>query len=203
VGTLVMISLEPLRKKVRFTAAIAAVALSTLMLLPGATANSLRERFDPNYMQAQGYGHRIFITQDYLEQWPSYIVNGMGYSRAVEAVRNSYNRMARLYVPHSAYLSVFVEFGAPGLFLFLWSIYHIWQFVNPSRNGRQRLPADSLIAGFLAAWIVYFLTGNFGERIFWLSWAVIAAYGHLRPPSFDNPLVTTGSHQKAAAGGVR
>ena len=194
IGMLVMIALEPaFGNKVRAAFIVGIVALGLTMFLPIEFTQPLLERFNPDYVTDTEFGGRLPILLDYLKQWSRYIVNGMGYARAVEATRQSYSTGSLLNT-HGTYLVVLVEFGAVGLFLFLCSLYSLWQRIAPSRPGCRRLPTDSLLAGFLMAWAFYFAAGTYGGRVFWLSWAVIAAYGRLRPRNRDIPLPTTGKN---------
>jgi O-antigen ligase len=179
IGILIMIVIESVRRNVRILCILFATLFALAATIPEEVTEIFLERFAWDYVQMSEYGQRLPIYLDYLRQWPQYIINGMGHARAGEAIGLSY-MASELYIPHGAYLSILVEFGIAGLCLFLWSMYCLWKRLNPLSLQQSRAPTDSVLAGFLVAWAVFFITGNYGGRDFWLAWAVLGAYGSWR-----------------------
>ncbi|MFA5240015.1 MAG: O-antigen ligase family protein [Phycisphaerae bacterium] len=175
-GLIVMIVLEPMNKKIRMIAILCVVGASLTIFLPSIVSESVQERFNPDYIKSTEYGMRLPIFIDYLNQWPSYIVQGVGYGRAIEVTKRSY--MTReLWIPHNTYLVVLVEFGSLGLLLFLSLMWSLWRRIIPSKQARFRLSAGTAYAGLLAACAIFFFVGTYATREFWLCWAILAVYG--------------------------
>ena len=175
VGLVLMILLEPLSRKFRAVLILCAVICGAVAFLPQHVTTSLRNRAVVDSRS----GQRLPICRDYLEQFPRYAVTGVGLHRAVEVTRYSYTTR-RLWIPHNTYLTVLVEFGLPGLLFFLAGMWSLWKRTVDPRAQRQEFPAYPAVAGLFAAWAVFFFAGTYGCRMFWLSWAVLAAYGSWR-----------------------
>jgi O-antigen ligase len=131
---------------------------------------------------------RADIYRDYLTQFPQYALTGVGLKRAVEVTKYTYTTNIPK-IPHNTYIETLVEFGCLGLLLFLLSLIQFWRRLPaPRRCASPPAMAHALMLGFLLAWAGLFLVASSGSRIFWFSWAIIAAYSHLN--SQDEPAKT-------------
>jgi len=194
IGVLVLTMLEPLKNKYRVVLVLCIVGSSVVAFLPADVSNAWTARSNPEFLREQEFGSRLPIWRDYLMQLPRYVLTGIGYERAMEVTRRSYTTR-HLYIPHNTYLAALVEFGFIGLSLFLWAMWSLWKGIVSSRPDRPRLPSDPSFAGLLAAWAAFLMAGDcYGDRVFWLSWAVLAAYGHW---------TSSPRHEGAARRGIR
>jgi O-antigen ligase len=180
IGVMVMLYYSSLAKKIRTLGVLALVVTAVALYLPEESVETIEGRVSIDTLQQTRGSMRIDIYSDYLRQFPSYALAGVGLKRSVEAVKDTYTTH-HVLIPHNGYLEVLVEFGCPGLLLFLLSLVQFWRRLA-IRHGERPADraADSVMLGLLAAWAVYFLMASAGSRIFWISWAILASYGFVR-----------------------
>jgi len=175
VGLIAMTILEPMKRKFRMMFIGAGVGIILTIFIPS-FLEPVQERFNSDYMSHQQYGMRVPIFFDYIKQWRSYIVTGVGLNRAIEVTKWTYSATLN-WTPHNAYLSVLVEFGFLGLILFLSTMWSLWRRIIPSKPAHFRLSESTTYAGLFVAFAVFFIVGEYSTREFWLYWAIIAVYG--------------------------
>jgi O-antigen ligase len=195
-GLITMMALDPMSKKMRMMAICALAGVCVLFVLPSDLWNSVQERFDPDYIKGTEFGMRVPIAIDYFNQWPTYIVQGVGYNRAVEVTRNSFTTR-ELWEPHNTYLTVLVEYGFIGFLLFMASMASLWRRIVARKREKPLFSANSTYAGLLVAIASFFIVGTYGTRDFWLCWAVLAVWGNWT--QLESQKETTGNSCAEAA----
>jgi len=176
-GMLVMLAYSPLRRRLRNAVCLCLIVVVALMLLPEHALEALVGRSAYDYLVRSRASKRFDIWSDYVRAFPKYALVGTGLKRSMTATAESYTT-SEPKIPHNTYLQVAVEFGCVGLVLFLAAMWQLWRRVASPLS--PRIPTDSVMLGLFAAWTFFFLGGTFGSRVFWVSWAIVAGYGHWR-----------------------
>jgi O-antigen ligase len=174
VGVMVMVWYQPMQKKVRWLVCLALLAVVGVSLLPAESQSGLVARFSDT--QGNVDRVRLPIFTDYLRQWPHYVLQGVGLNRATSVTEATYTT-PRLWIPHQTYLELLVEFGFVGLLLFVAAMWQLGRRIWVARLRQGRWGTDPAMLGLLVSWACFFAMGSYGTREFWLSWAVLAAYG--------------------------
>lgn len=138
---------------------------------------------------------RIDIYSDYLIQFPRYALQGVGLGRSTEVTKDTYTTHA-LLIPHNAYIEKVVEFGSLGLLLFVLSLIQFFRILKSPMSNRKEIDRrDVIMLGLFLAWTAVFFIGSGTSRMYWFSWPIIAAYGHL---SCGRSMVSCMKHTRAA-----
>lgn len=176
VGLVVLFHFSKASQKIRYVASGLLVILLVALFLSDETHTAISHRYSLETMRNTRGSMRMDIYRDYLVQLPRYVYTGVGLKRATEVTKDSYTTH-KILIPHNAYIQYLVEFGGLGLLLFLLSL---WQFFTslklPLRQKQSLDRRDVLMLGFLLAWAAMFFVGSADSRMFWFSWALLAAH---------------------------
>jgi len=163
-GVLLLIAVSKLGQKLKTVLIIACILVISLLSLPDEYLQTLNLRFDLNRLTYDKGAGRLIIWQDYLRYWKDYVVTGVGLERSMTVLTN---RCTRYQVPHNVYIQLLVEFGLPGLLLFLAAIV---TFFRRLRN----IPGKYPFMAILTAWLVSsFFLGTLESRDTWLIFGII------------------------------
>lgn len=161
--------------RLRMIVAGSLVGACVAMSLSAETWYTLTRRVSVEAVVETRGSMRVDIFRDYLTQFREYAAVGVGLMRTEEVTKDTYTTHV-VKIPHNAYIQVLVEFGCLGLLLFVLSLRQFWRGLAIPLRRRPRATADILLLGFLLGWAGLFLVASSGSRIFFFSWAIIAAY---------------------------
>ncbi len=145
-----------------------------ILLIPDETWNTLTQRASVETVVQTRGSMRFDINRDYLLQFPKYAAVGVGLMRAEEVTRETYTTPT-LKIPHNTYLQILVEFGSVGFVLFILSLVHFHRGLSISPRRGPPSAANALMLGFFFAWVGLMLVASGDTRIFFFSWAILAA----------------------------
>jgi O-antigen ligase len=165
--------------KLRVAVILVASVAALVMYLPREVFEALETRVNIETVLDTRGSMRLDIYADYLCQFPRYALTGVGLKRSLEVTKDSYTTLTPL-IPHNGYLEVLVEFGCPGLLLFLGALLQFRRGLAVTDFDSEDAGADSVIQGLFWGWTAYLVVASAGSRIFWITWAVLGAYQAMR-----------------------
>ncbi len=162
-------SLKRLSTKIRvLLGTIFLLTMSTAILPDGIYRSSLER--GKKAVQDRGSG-RLDIWGDYLAQFPTYALTGVGFGRSMEVIKTSYTHMLR--ITHNNYLQVLVENGLFGLLLFMLAVWQLW--VNTHDYLSPYSPRKAVLRASLAIWLTSgCFMNSFAARDTWIILGVLA-----------------------------
>lgn len=180
VGITVMLFFIPgMKKKIQIIIIGLLICLILVLSISKELSDDLYGRINLSNIQESRGSYRLDIWSEYLSVYDKYILSGVGMKRS-ETVIKDISKLSKLKDTHNTYLETIVEFGIVGISLFLLALCQFWRRLKSFHNycGKN---GDAVFLGFFTSWCVAFMFNTqFGNRSFWLSLAVIAAYITLR-----------------------